>query len=93
VPLPRLGPLVIENGRARSVVKTETAIAGAQLHWTADGGPWQKRQWDALPVPLPQGSAGRVKATLPEGVTVYYLNLFDDRDCAVSTEHEEIARP
>jgi hypothetical protein len=29
---------------------------------------------------------------LPEGVTVYYLNLFDDRDCVVSSEHEELTR-
>ena len=31
----------------------------------------------------------RVTATLPEGTRVYYFNLFDQRDCVVSTEHQE----
>ena len=35
----------------------------------------------------------RVSASLPEGTRVYYLNLFDDRGCVVSTEHEECPPP
>jgi uncharacterized protein YycO len=35
---------------------------------------------------------GKVVATLPDGVRVYYINLFDDRDCVVSTEHVELER-
>ena len=36
--------------------------------------------------------AGKASATLPDGITVYYINLFDNRDCVTSTEHVEIAR-
>ena len=44
------------------------------------------------------GGAGRtalarVTATLPEGTRVYYLNLVDERNCVVSTEHEECKLP
>jgi dienelactone hydrolase len=62
-------------------------IAKAELNVTRDTGKWQQRKWDALPATL--DPAGKATAALPEGTTVYYLNLFDDRGCVVSTEHEE----
>ena len=89
VPLPRLGPLVIENGRARSVVKTETAIAGAQLHWTADGGPWQNRKWQAAEAEVASGAiAARLPADRP---LVCYLSVTDERGAMVSGQHAELA--
>jgi hypothetical protein len=30
-----------------------------------------------------------VTATIPPDATVFYLNVFDDRNCAVSTPHDE----
>jgi hypothetical protein len=35
----------------------------------------------------------RATAALPAGTRVYYLNLFDERGCVVSTEHEECSFP
>jgi dienelactone hydrolase len=66
-------------------------IVKAELNITKATGPWQDRLWEALPAAL--DPAGKVTAELPDGVTVYYLNLFDDRDCAVSTEHVEVPAP
>jgi len=63
-------------------------VAKAELCFTRDTGKWQNRKWETLPAQL---APGKVAATLPQGVTVYYLNLFDDRDCVVSTEHVEAA--
>jgi hypothetical protein len=62
-------------------------IAKAELHFTKDTGPWQKRLWEAQPAEL---SADRASATLPEGTKVWFINLTDDRECVVSTEHEEV---
>ena len=31
----------------------------------------------------------KVSAEIPADATVWYFNLFDDRDCVVSTEHME----
>lgn len=53
-------------------------------------GKWPERKWEALPAQV--DASGRVTATLPQGVTVYYLNVFDDRDCVASTEHEELVK-
>ncbi|MBU0609992.1 MAG: prolyl oligopeptidase family serine peptidase [Armatimonadetes bacterium] len=63
------------------------AITKAELLYTKDLGKWPDRKWEAVPAQL---SDGKVTATLPEGVTVYYLNVYDERNCAVSTEHEEL---
>jgi hypothetical protein len=64
-------------------------VVKAELAWTADRGKWPERKWDALPAQL-DAAAHRVGATLPPGASVWYLNLFDDRGCVVSTEHEEL---
>jgi len=66
-------------------------LAKAELCWTADHGPWPARLWQA--VAADTSVKGLVTATLPAGCTVYYLNLFDDRGCVVSSEHEELAAP
>jgi hypothetical protein len=33
---------------------------------------------------------GRVSAAVPEGATVWYLNLIDERGLTVSSEHETV---
>jgi dienelactone hydrolase len=63
-------------------------ITKAELEFTKDTGEWPKRVWEATSAEI--GSDGKVHATLPEGTRVYYVNLTDDRECIVSSEHEEI---
>lgn len=64
-------------------------IVKAELNVTADNtSPWPKREWKALPATV---NGTTVSATLPPDTKVYYMNLFDDRDCVVSSEHVEIA--
>jgi dienelactone hydrolase len=79
-----------ETGRDSSTVwatyTSEVPIVKAELNYTRDAGRWQDRKWEAIPA---QQAEGRVSATLPEGTRVHYFNLFDQRDCVVSTEHRE----
>jgi dienelactone hydrolase len=80
---------VLDQGRERRRVWThfdpQTPVVRAELNFTRDLGRWPDRTWEDLPATLdPQGT---VTADLPEGTTVYYFNLFDDRDLIVSTEH------
>jgi len=78
------------DGRdVRATFQGECKVRKAELNVTSDTGRWQDRKWHAVPATVSDGN--RVTATLPEGTTVYYLNLFDERDCVVSTEHEEVA--
>ncbi len=63
-------------------------ITSAELAWTRDVGKWQDRKWEQLPATV-DSKAGRVSATIPAEARAFYLNLFDDRKCAVSTQHVE----
>ncbi|MDI6450269.1 alpha/beta hydrolase family protein [Anaerobaca lacustris] len=65
---------------------SEIPIVQGELNYTTDTGNWQERDWQTIPATLEPGTAS---ATLPEGTTVYYFNLIDQRDLVVSSEHEE----
>jgi dienelactone hydrolase len=65
-------------------------VLRAELNYTKDAGRWQDRRWDSNPANLTDGC---VFANLPEGSRVYYFKLFDQRDCVVSTEHQEVRSP
>ena len=88
VPLAKITGQGREGREVWATYLSKQPIAKAELHFTKDTGPWQKRLWESVPAAI--GSDARVSATLPEGTKVYFLNLTDDRDCVVSTEHEEV---
>jgi dienelactone hydrolase len=88
-PLARITGQGRDGREAWATFESKEPIAKAELHFTKDTGPWQKRLWEAMPVEItPEGKA---RATLPEGTKVYYFNVTDSRDCVASTEHEEVA--
>lgn len=76
-----------DGGRAWATYGEGSAAAKAELVFTRDAGPWQKRQWETAPADV-EASARRVTAEVPTGVTAHYLNLTDDRGLVVSTEHQ-----
>jgi dienelactone hydrolase len=87
-------PTITGSGREGTDVwatyVSKAPLLKAELNYTRDTGRWQDRKWDAIPANL---ADGRVTATLPQGTRVYYLNLFDERNCVTSTEHEECGSP
>lgn len=76
------------DGETWATFKTEAAIVKAELCFTRSTGKWQDREWETLPAEIDPGTT-RVTATVPKEATVFYLNLFDDRNCAVSSAHQE----
>jgi dienelactone hydrolase len=90
-PLPKIaGPTRdASTGTASAAFTTKTTAAKAELLYTRDTGPWQKRAWVAQAAELDAGT-GKISAPLPDGVKAYYFNLTDDRGLTVSTEHEEL---
>ncbi len=89
-PLTRITGQGREGDRVWATFTAKRPIARAEVNWTKDVGKWPARRWESAPAVL-DPAGGRVTATLPAGTTVWYLNLFDDRNCVVSTEHEELA--
>ena len=85
-PLPRIMGQGREGTNVWAVFQSEVKVVKAELNFTKDTGKWQDRLWDAIPANV---NNSRVSANLPEGTRVYYLNIYDERGCAISTEHEE----
>jgi hypothetical protein len=83
-PLARITAAGREGAEAWAAYTSQAPVVKAELNITRDTGRWQDRQWESLPAHL---ADGKVSARLPEGARVYYFNLFDDRECVVSTEH------
>jgi dienelactone hydrolase len=75
--------------RAWATYQSPVPLRRAELTYTTQTGPWQNRLWKTTTAELDQ-AACKAAAELPEGVKVYYLNLIDQRDLLVSTEHEEV---
>ena len=68
--------------------QSDASIKSAELLYTEDEGPWQNRKWQTAPAIL-DPAIKTAAATIPPKTKVYYLNLIDDRNLAVSTKHEE----
>ena len=73
---------------AWATFKSAAPIAKAELCFTNDAGKWQDRKWDQIPAQI-DSATGRVTAQIPAEAKVFYINLFDNRDYVVSTEHIE----
>jgi dienelactone hydrolase len=84
-------PSIIDQGRENNEVwvkfKSQNPVATAELTFTKQTGKWQDRLWETAPATI-EAQAGAAKATLPEGVAVYYFNLFDEKGRAASSEHQ-----
>jgi hypothetical protein len=87
-PLPRLSEMRIRDGQARATARSKTAITKAELCYTTDTGPWQKRTWHTEPAAI---NKSHVSAPVPNArPLVCFLAVTDDRGLRVSTEHEEL---
>lgn len=70
--------------------KCSVPVKKVELNFTRDTGNWPERKWETVPGEL--DGKGKVKAVLPAGTRLYYLNLIDTRDLIVSTEHVTLAQ-
>lgn len=86
-PLPRITKQGVEGNIVWATYESKAPVARAELTYTKDRGPWQKRDWTTATLALDAG-ASRVSGPLPDRATVYYINLFDARGAAVSSEHQ-----
>ncbi len=82
-PLPELGDLRLESGRAVAAVRGGVPPVSAELHYTRDEGPWQERNWSTEPARIENG---RVVAEIPAApVRALLLSVTDARGAMVST--------
>jgi dienelactone hydrolase len=88
VPLPIITTQGHEKTTAWITFTAKTAVTKAELLYTKDTGPWQKRLWQTMPAKI--GDDYKISAPLPVGTKVYFFNLIDERGLVVSSEHVEV---
>ena len=88
-PLPRITEQGLEGNKLRVQFESEQPVVRAELIYTRAFGHWEDRKWHAAPAQL-DPEAGWAESELPSATTVCYMNLFDDRECVVSSEHVEL---
>ncbi len=83
-------PGIVEQGNSQEAAwanfQSAVPVESAELCFTKDSGKWQDRVWQSIPADIDLATK-RVSATIPTDARVFYLNVFDARGCAVSTEH------
>ncbi len=76
----------VASDRVWASYESLVPIREATLCFTRDLGKWQDRVWEEIPATLDRVHS-HVSASIPDGATVFYLNIYDQRDCVISTEH------
>ncbi|MFT7629058.1 MAG: dienelactone hydrolase [Mariniblastus sp.] len=87
LPLPKLTPPKIEGDQVTSSFVSTAKITKSQLLYTRDSGLWPQRKWETAPA---KTSAAEINAIVPEGATVLFFNLTDERGLLVSSEFIQI---
>jgi dienelactone hydrolase len=85
-PLAKVTGQGVEKGEMWATFTSKAPVVKAELCFTTSDAKWKDRLWETAPATI---SGGRVSAAVPDGARAFYLNLFDDRTLAVSTEHVE----
>ena len=87
-PLPGITDQGFEDDKTWAVFSSTVPVTKAELCFTRATGRWQDREWESQPAMI-DAATSKVTATIPTDATVFYLNLFDDQGCVVSSEHTE----
>ena len=73
------------GAEASATYESPVGIVRAEMNYTCDAGKWQDREWKTDEARLDTESRC-ARAVVPEGATAWYMNLFDERNLASSTE-------
>lgn len=83
-PLPEIGKPSVQGNQIMASYQSEVPLKNAELCYTADLGKWQDRKWLASPAEI-NSAQGLIQAEIPADAKIAYINLFDMRQCAIST--------
>jgi dienelactone hydrolase len=87
-PLARVGRMKVVDGIVTASVSSPEPITKAELDYTTDVGPWQKRKWS---VAAAEVKDNLVTATLPAvRPRVYFVRITDSRGLSVSAPHASL---
>jgi dienelactone hydrolase len=87
LPLIRITEQLVNDGEVRVRYRGRARVARAELNYTLDTGAWQEREWLTVDAELDR-RARSACARVPDEATAFYINLVDDRELVVSSEHQ-----
>ena len=82
VPLPSFSNLQITGEKASASIASKSSIKRAELFYTTDTGPLQKRRWRSIAAAV---NGNLVTASIPKNATIWMLTATDSRDAMIST--------
>ena len=82
---PEIGPLATKGQIVRA--KSTEPLQSADLNYTTDTGPWQKREWTTIPATI---SNKTIQAELPKTTpVVYFISATTKGNLRISSEYSE----
>ena len=87
IPLTKITGQGISGSKAWVKFESKARIVKAVLNYTTDSGCWTKRKWESKAAKL-NSKKNKCTAQLPGNWTAYYFNIYDNRKCLVSSEHQ-----
>jgi dienelactone hydrolase len=81
--LPSVGPPRIENGKVLVTATSPLKLSSAELHWTSEDGPINKRQWQSSTATF-EGDTLKAAAP-PADATAWFVTVADERGAVVSS--------
>ena len=87
-PVPSLAGMKIVSDVASARFNSKAPVTKAELNYTTDSGPWQKREWKTIEATIQNDI---ISARLPaQRPVVCFLSLTDARDVTITTPHVEL---
>jgi hypothetical protein len=90
-PLPKVQQPRTADGQVVAKVRTQTSLVSAELAYTTETGPINKRNWQKLPAEI-EGKRIIAKAP-PQEATIWFFTVTDDRGGVTSSEVIFPAKP
>jgi dienelactone hydrolase len=87
IPLTKITEQGISGSEAWVKFESKTRIVKAVLNYTTNSGCWTKRKWESKAAKL-NSKKNKYSSQLPNNWTAYYFNIYDNRNCLVSSEHQ-----
>ncbi len=87
-PLPHITGQAREGSRLGVSWRPDALVSRVELNFTRATGHWTDRFWNTVPSAI-ASSCAQAMVEIPKGSTAAYFNVFDNRDCVVSSEHVE----
>jgi hypothetical protein len=81
-PFPEIHSLKTSRQTIRA--KSTHPLQNAQLNYTTDTGPWQKREWTTIPATI---KGKTIRATLPTTNLTYFISATTTDNLRISSEH------